>query len=103
MIRRHPDIKLLRKATDIPALAEGQLKLLTRMWSLLKPGGVLLYATCSILPQENDQVIASFCAEHPDAKVRLPQLESGKETQYGCQIFPHRNGPDGFYYARLHK
>lgn len=60
VIRRHPDIKLLRNADDIASLAEIQRRILQANWPLLKPGGILLYATCSLLPEENHQQVASF-------------------------------------------
>ncbi|MCL4135839.1 UNVERIFIED_CONTAM: hypothetical protein GTU68_046671, partial [Idotea baltica] len=92
VIRRHPDVKLLRKSTDIAKLAELQLTLLNALWPLLKEDGILLYATCSTLPQENDQVILSF-------------LNSNRsmETTAGRQLFPEVGGHDGFYYALLRK
>ena len=70
VIRRHPDIKLLRKPTDIVKLAELQLQLLRRLWQTLSDGGILLYATCSILADENDLVIGKFLAETADADCR---------------------------------
>src|SRR5690606_581676 len=60
VIRRHPDIKLLRQPEDISALAKTQLRLLSALWPLLKPGGKLVYATCSIFPEENENIIESF-------------------------------------------
>ncbi len=100
VIRRHPDIKWLRKAADIDALAILQAQILRKMWSLLKPGGTLLYATCSILPQENSLQIEQFLSEQPDAKlIDLPEYQ-GKT---GWQILPNESGMDGFYYAKLQK
>ena len=71
VIRRHPDIKLLRRAEDIKPLQALQKNILHAVWPLLAPGGIMLYATCSILKQENEQQIDAFLAEHPDA-VELP-------------------------------
>ncbi len=100
VIRRHPDIKWLRKAQDIESLAELQADILKKMWSLLKPGGTLLYATCSILPQENAVQIEQFLAQQQDANlVELPEYQ-GKT---GWQILPNESGMDGFYYAKLQK
>lgn len=103
VIRRHPDIKLLRKPTDIVKLAELQLQLLCSLWQTLSDGGILLYATCSVLPDENDQVIEKFLAETPEAAVYKIDGSWGIETDYGRQLFPAINGNDGFYYSRLGK
>lgn len=102
VIRRHPDIKWLRKSTDIDVLVGLQRQLLETMWQILKPGGTLLYATCSILPEENCSQIASFLADHPEAALsKLSEEES--ETAPGRQILPGEKQMDGFYYARLLK
>ena len=103
VIRRHPDIKLLRKPTDIVKLAELQLQLLRSLWQTLSDGGILLYATCSVLPDENDQVIEKFLAETSDAAVHEIDDCWGIKTDYGRQLFPTINGNDGFYYSRLGK
>lgn len=107
VIRRNPDIKLLRRADDIPALAELQGQLLRAQWQLLKPGGTLLYATCSILPAENSEVVARFIADTPDARDNTPELLCGMEwgaaQSAGRQLFPRPEGGDGFYYALLQK
>lgn len=103
VIRRHPDIKLLRKPSDIPALTELQSKLLDKMWALLDKKGVLLYATCSILSAENSQQIASFMARHADAKEIKIAAEWGLPCEYGRQILPGDNNMDGFYYACIKK
>ncbi|KUJ83080.1 16S rRNA (cytosine(967)-C(5))-methyltransferase RsmB [Microbulbifer flavimaris] len=107
VIRRNPDIKLLRRAEDITALAELQARLLRAQWQLLKPGGTLLYATCSILPTENTEVVARFIADTPDARDNTPQLLCGREwgvaQPAGRQLFPRPEAGDGFYYALLQK
>ena len=108
VIRRHPDIKLLRKTTDIVKLAELQLQLLHSLWQTLDEGGILLYATCSVLPQENDQVIETFLAETSLATTSAAELYSieaewGTKTAFGRQLFPKIDGNDGFYYSRLRK
>lgn len=103
VIRHHPDIKLLRKASDIPALAKTQLQLLTALWPLLKPQGYLLYATCSTLHQENDAVITRFLSNTPDATVDMIDKTWGIKTQHGRQLLPQANGHDGFYFSRLQK
>ena len=106
VIRRHPDIKQLRQASDIEQLAELQLQILQALWHVLKPGGTLLYATCSIMPQENSRVIAQFCALQADCqetKIDLPASDTWLACEYGWQFFPQAMGHDGFYYARLEK
>ena len=103
MIRRHPDIKLLRKPTDIVKLAELQLQLLRRLWQTLSDDGILLYATCSVLADENDGVIGKFLAETADARLQEIEADWGIKTDFGRQLFPRINGNDGFYYSRLRK
>ena len=103
VIRRHPDIKWLRKRTDINALAETQLMLLKTAWTLLAPGGTLLYATCSILPHENERVVNAFLAEQDDAKEQVLDVTWGQAASVGVQLLPQKDGHDGFYYAKLVK
>ncbi len=103
VVRRHPDIKLLRQSEDIEAMAATQLDLLRALWPLLKPGGMFLYATCSIFPQENAQVIKEFLAEHKDAQEQKIDASWGIACEVGRQILPGMHNMDGFYYARLHK
>lgn len=103
VIRRHPDIKLLRRPDDIQNLVEEQLHLLTALWPLLKIGGILLYATCSILPRENAGVVKQFLTAHPDAEEERIQADWGIACDVGRQILPGMHGMDGFYYARLKK
>ena len=107
VIRRHPDIKLLREACDLKAFAVEQLRLLTALWPTLKQGGRLLYVTCSVFPQENEEVVQRFLMAHPDAieqPVTLPNPSSwGLPCRVGLQILPGMGGMDGFYYARLMK
>ncbi|MBL4816518.1 MAG: 16S rRNA (cytosine(967)-C(5))-methyltransferase RsmB [Shewanella sp.] len=102
VIRRHPDIKWLRIQTDIDELASLQSKILDHCWQWLKPGGTLLYATCSILPQENEQQIRSFLARADDATL-VPISEQPNPDDIGWQITPGTENMDGFYYARLVK
>ncbi len=103
VIRRHPDIKLLRRAADLDKLADLQLSLLSRLWPTLKKGGVLLYATCSVLPSENDKVIAAFLKATESACLEPIYTQWGLKTPLGKQLFPTKNKHDGFYYARLRK
>ncbi len=103
VIRRHPDIKHLRRKSDINQLSEIQLRLLHRLWEILKPGGRILYATCSILPQENAHIIERFMQEEPQAK-HLPLVLSGFQDQgFGVQLLPSAGEFDGFFYALLEK
>ncbi|MCX7098921.1 MAG: 16S rRNA (cytosine(967)-C(5))-methyltransferase RsmB [Methylococcales bacterium] len=103
VIRRHPDIKLLRRADDIPALQALQQSMLRAIWPLLAPGGILLYATCSILKQENEQQIATFLADHADAIEQPIAADWGLAGLHGRQILTGEAGMDGFYYAKLLK
>lgn len=101
VIRRHPDIKLHRTPADVDRLAETQLELLEKAFHLLKPGGILLYATCSILKQENEEVIAHFLQRQPEAKEQAIDLPFGIRGQHGLQILPGTHDMDGFFYARI--
>lgn len=103
VIRRHPDIKLLRKQEDLKNLAELQLQLLESLWRTLKNGGRLVYATCSIFPQENSRVIERFLSRTAGAELVSIQASWGFDTGFGRQLFPKENGHDGFFYASLHK
>ncbi|MFZ1859976.1 MAG: 16S rRNA (cytosine(967)-C(5))-methyltransferase, partial [Candidatus Competibacter sp.] len=103
VIRRHPDIKLLRRESDIAALAEQQQAFLLALWPLLRPGGRLLYATCSVLRQENERVIAAFLAARPDAVEWPIAAEWGRALPHGRQLLPGEATMDGFYYAGLCK
>lgn len=103
VLRRHPDIRLLRRATDIESLAEIQGQLLAALWTTLKPGGRLIYATCSVLKQENEQTIEKFLSQTSDAEERLITADWGHSCQHGRQILPGQHDADGFYYAILTK
>lgn len=103
VIRRHPDIKLLRRADDIPALAQQQLAILAGLWPLLKPGGTLLYVTCSILEAENDEVIDAFVSTNDDANLQILDQPWGIATAAGRQLLPEQQGTDGLFFARLSK
>lgn len=103
VIRRHPDIKLLRKASDIASLVERQKQILDSVWPLLKPGGMLLYVTCSLLPEENQRQVETFVAAHADASEHSIDLAAGRKLTAGWQILPGESQMDGFYYALLGK
>ncbi|HHH35713.1 MAG TPA: 16S rRNA (cytosine(967)-C(5))-methyltransferase RsmB [Gammaproteobacteria bacterium] len=103
VIRRHPDIKCLRRAGDVERLAAQQARLLRALWPLLKGGGMLLYATCSVLPRENSGQVRAFLAENGDA-VPLPMTVAWGLTQpAGRQVLPGEDDMDGFYYACIGK
>jgi 16S rRNA (cytosine967-C5)-methyltransferase len=103
IIRRHPDIRLLRKAGDIETLAQQQWRLLNALWPLLKPGGLLLYSTCSLFKQENEQQVQRFLqAQNKSMEVPLNSVQWGQKRPVGRQILPQTD-MDGFYYALLKK
>ncbi len=99
VIRRHPDIKWLRRDRDIPDLAQLQSEILDAIWPHLKSGGTLVYATCSILPEENSQQIAAFLKRTADAQLS----ETGTPEQPGLQNLPGAEEGDGFFYAKIIK
>lgn len=101
VIRRHPDIRIHRRETDIIEFSKRQLDLLRALWPLLNPGGRMVYITCSILPAENDDIIAKFVGTTLDAQVRVVPLDIGIATDYGRQLLPQPGGSDGFFYAAL--
>jgi len=101
VLRRHPDIRLLRRATDLAALVRRQAAILDALWPLLAPGGRLLYVTCSLLPDENARQVDAFCERHPKARaVELPATP-GIRAGEGVQLLPGLDESDGFYYAAL--
>lgn len=101
VIRRHPDIKLLRRPEDVDDLVIRQGRMLTALWPLLKPGGILLYATCSILRAENHEQLRLFLASHPDAALTAPPLQCSRSESLGCQMLTGDRGMDGFFYAPI--
>jgi len=102
VIRRHPDIRWLRRDSDINELVTLQKKILSALWQKLKPGGVLLYATCSILPEENDLQVKAFLNTTSDASlIPLSTIHDSDITTR--QILPNEQKMDGFYYAKLQK
>jgi 16S rRNA (cytosine967-C5)-methyltransferase len=96
IVRRHPDIKWLRREADVAACVTRQARILDALWRLLTPGGKLLYATCSVFPDENDAVVDAFLERTPAARrLTLPGLG-------GAQLLPDAEH-DGFYFALLEK
>ena len=103
MIRRQPDIKLHRRAADIAGLAALQTRLLDAAWPMLAPGGRLVYATCSVLKDENERQIDAFLARTPGAAaVSLPE-SFGRPSGAGRQRLPGDDEGDGFFHAALEK
>lgn len=103
VIRRHPDIKLLRKAQDISVLCQQQAAILNSVWPILKPGGYLLYSTCSTLMEENSDQIVNFIEKTPNANLRPFAADWGQACVAGRQLLPAPGNHDGFYYALLQK
>lgn len=102
VIRRHPDIRWLRRDSDIAELVALQKSILKALWDKLKPGGILLYATCSILPDENELQVKSFLESTSDA-VLIPLSTQYNDKTQGRQLLPNEDAMDGFYYAKLQK
>lgn len=100
VVRRHPDIKWLRRARDVDNFARSQAEILDALWPALAPGGRMLYCTCSVFPQENARQVADFAARHADA-IRLPAQPAGNDDNE-WQLLPGAEH-DGFFYARLEK
>ncbi|KTD66870.1 ribosomal RNA small subunit methyltransferase B [Legionella steelei] len=103
VIRRHSDIKLLRNNEEIVTITNIQHDMLNCLWPLLAKGGLLIYATCSVMSVENEQQIANFVATHPDCTIIKEPWTWGHATGHGQQILPGEQGMDGFFYAVLFK
>ncbi len=107
VIRRHADGKWLKRATDLPALVATQRGMLAALWPLVKPGGMLLYVTCSVFRDENDRQIANFLSHHPDAQLRPVVWPRGVGASEPGQLLPggaaSTHNHDGFFCAQLWK
>ena len=103
ILRRQPDIKAHRREADVAALVAVQARLLDALFPLLRPGGSLLYATCSTLRAENDAQVSAFLARTPEARLVPIAARFGLETGAGAQRFPGDDGGDGFFYARIER
>lgn len=103
IVRRQPDVLLHRREADITALTRLQAGILDALWTVLAPGGVLLYATCSILPDENARQVDAFLHRTPDARAEPLDERFGHVSGDGRQRLPGEDGMDGFFYARLRK
>lgn len=103
VIRRHPEIKWLRTPQQVDDAVALQAALLDALWPLLRPGGMLLYATCSVLKRENGEQVMAFLEHRSDAVKALHGVEWGRDSGPGRQILPGEREMDGFFYAALHK
>ncbi|MBS0214817.1 MAG: 16S rRNA (cytosine(967)-C(5))-methyltransferase RsmB [Proteobacteria bacterium] len=103
ILRRQPDILLHRRVEDVTALAALQSRMLDALWPTLAPGGTLVYATCSILREENDRQVEAFLQRTTDARLDPLDASFGRDTGCGHQRLPGEDGMDGFFYARLRK
>ena len=103
VLRRRPDVRLHRRASDIAALVAQQQRILAALWPLLAPGGKLVYVTCSLLRAENEAVIASFVAGQNDVHAASVSLPVGQAAAVGWQILPGDGDLDGMYYAVLER
>jgi 16S rRNA (cytosine967-C5)-methyltransferase len=103
VIRRHPDIKSLRRESDIAPLVELQAEILAAAWPMLESGGELLYVTCSVFKQENQNQIQHFISLNTDATEIKIDADWGEVCEYGRQLFPGSQAADGFYFCRLQK
>ncbi|MGA9341239.1 MAG: 16S rRNA (cytosine(967)-C(5))-methyltransferase RsmB [Rhodanobacteraceae bacterium] len=103
ILRRQPDVRLHRRVGDITKLASTQARILNALWPLLKPGGRLLYTTCSVLRIENEEVVAGFLERHGDARALPLPGNLGVLAGFGRQRLPGVGGMDGFYYAMVEK
>lgn len=103
VIRRHPDIKHRRKSSDIEKFAAQQLAMINSVWPLLKPGGTLIYITCSIFKAENDQVIEKFIKDKEDFELQSLNEIFGVALSFGRQRLPGVHSGDGFYYCVINK
>lgn len=103
IMRRQPDVKWHRRDADITALCGLQSRMLDAIWPLIKPGGMLVYATCSVLPEENASQVEQFLARTADAVEDTPRDACSVVTTVGCQLLPQPGGHDGFFFARLRK
>ena len=103
VIRRHPEIKWLRNSERVKSAVQTQAGLMAALWQTLEPGGILVYATCSVLKRENNQQIHQFLKSHSDAVAQTPAVEWGTVEPFGRQIMPGEAQMDGFFYAVLRK
>jgi 16S rRNA (cytosine967-C5)-methyltransferase len=101
VIRRHPDIKHNRQPADIDALCDVQARLLESLWPLVASGGRLMYVTCSVFPEENQNQIRAFLERHPEAIVEPLPIQVGIDCAVGRQTLPGVHNMDGFFFSML--
>jgi len=106
--RRNPDLKWRQRETDVAELAAKQARILAAAATLVKPGGRLVYATCSVLPDENDAIVDGFLAATPgfvevDVAAELARLSIALDTGPRLRVLPHRHDTDGFFAAILER
>jgi 16S rRNA (cytosine967-C5)-methyltransferase len=107
-LRRNPDLKWRQTADGIDELAAKQTRILKSAASLVKPGGRLVYATCSVLRDENEAIVDAFLASHPqftqgDASAELKRANVALDTGPMLRLYPHVHGCDGFFAAILER
>ena len=100
-LRRNPDIKINRQSEDVDGAQKSQLRLLRNVWQTLKPGGLLLYSTCSLLRSENEDVIHKFTENQADVSINPLDISQGIKSSWGVQLLPEVDGGDGFFYSVL--
>lgn len=103
VLRRHPEIRWLRREADLAGYEQVQARLLDRLWPLLKPGGMLVYITCSVFHSENAAQALRFMEEHDDADIAEPARALGQPANPGRQYLPGEGGMDGFYMVRFRR
>ncbi len=103
VIRRHPDIKHLRRPGDVANMVDNQALLLERLWRTVAPHGHLLYITCSVFPEENENQVQRFCADRNDLDICPIRAPVGLHGPFGLQTLPGVHDVDGFFYSLLQK
>jgi 16S rRNA (cytosine967-C5)-methyltransferase len=103
ILRRQPDVKWHRRAADLASLCSLQADMLAALWPLVRPGGTLVYATCSVIKRENEEQVLAFMADRDDCRETTPTVRGAASAKIGCQLLPDRHTHDGFYFARLEK
>ena len=103
VLRRRPDVRLHRRASDLEPLCAQQRRIVDALWPLLAPGGLLVYVTCSLLRAENEDTIRALLRDRPDARARSLTLPAGQPAAIGWQILPGDADLDGMYYAVVEK
>ena len=108
VMNEKPDVKYRVTEEGVQALCRTQKDILDAVAPMVKVGGTLVYSTCSILPQENEEQIRAFLERHPEYEIQpmgaeLPEKLAAHENAFGLQMFAHRDGTDGFYVCRMRR